>query len=91
MCTGLKRPVHREGTHCTCASLQSTTCNGSLEADAVALDGVMVYDPSGRPLAHIHLPERCANLCFGGAKRNRLFMAASHSLYALYVETRGAD
>ncbi len=64
--------------------------NGSLEADPAALDGVAVYAPSGRPLAHIHLPERCANLCFGGAKRNRLFMAASHSLYALYVETRGA-
>ena len=32
----------------------------------------------------------CANLCFGGTKRNRLFMAASQSLYALYVETRGA-
>ena len=64
--------------------------NGSLEADPAALDGVTVYAPSGRPLAHIHLPERCANLCFGGAKRNRLFMAASHSLYALYVETRGA-
>lgn len=64
--------------------------NGALDADPAALDGVMVYDPSGRPLAHIHLPERCANLCFGGAKRNRLFMAASHSLYALYVETRGA-
>ncbi|WP_305073408.1 SMP-30/gluconolactonase/LRE family protein [Propionivibrio sp.] len=64
--------------------------NGSLEADPAALDGVRVYDAEGRPLAHIHLPERCANLCFGGAKRNRLFMAASHSLYALYVETRGA-
>ena len=64
--------------------------NGSPDADPAELDGVMVYDPSGRPLAHIHLPERCANLCFGGAKRNRLFMAASHSLYALYVETRGA-
>ncbi len=64
--------------------------NGSPDADPATLDGVMVYDLSGRPLAHIHLPERCANLCFGGAKRNRLFMAASHSLYALYVETRGA-
>ena len=64
--------------------------NGSPEVDPAALDGVMVYDPSGRTLAHIHLPERCANLCFGSAKRNRLFMAASHSLYALYVETRGA-
>ena len=64
--------------------------NGSPDADPAALDGVRVYDPQGRSLAHIHLPERCANLCFGGAKRNRLFMAAGHSLYALYVETRGA-
>jgi len=64
--------------------------NGALDADAAALDGVRVYDRDGRPLAHIHLPERCANLCFGGAKRNRLFMAASHSLYALHVNARGA-
>jgi gluconolactonase len=64
--------------------------DGSLGADATALDGVRVYDPQGRALAHIHLPERCANLCFGGPKRNRLFMAASHSLYALHVNARGA-
>jgi len=51
---------------------------------------VRVYDAAGKPLAHIHLPERCANLCFGGAKGNRLFMASTHSLYALYVNTRGA-
>jgi gluconolactonase len=37
------------------------------------------------------LPERCANVCFGGLKRNRLFMAASQSLYALYVNTQGAQ
>ena len=54
------------------------------------LDGVMVFSADGRPLAHIRLPERCANVCFGGPKGNRLYMAASHSLYALYVETRGA-
>ena len=54
------------------------------------LDGVRVYDPDGKAIGHIHLPERCANLCFGGAKNNRLFMAASHSLYALYVNTTGA-
>lgn len=59
-------------------------------ADAVALDGVRVYDREGRPLAHVHLPERCANVCFGGARNNRLFMASSHSLYALYVNVRGA-
>jgi gluconolactonase len=64
--------------------------DGSPGADAAALDGVRVYDAGGTALAHIHLPERCANLCFGGAKYNRLFMAASHSLYALHVQARGA-
>jgi gluconolactonase len=55
------------------------------------LDGVRVFDAAGKALGHIHLPERCANLCFGGAKRNRLFMTASHSLYALYVNVQGAS
>jgi gluconolactonase len=55
-----------------------------------ALDGVRVFTPQAEPIGHIALPERCANLCFGGRYRNRLFMAASHSLYALYVNTQGA-
>jgi len=41
-------------------------------------------------IGRILLPERCANLCFGGQKRNRLFMAGSQSIYALYVEAQGA-
>jgi gluconolactonase len=53
-------------------------------------DGVHVFDPGGERIGMILLPEICANLCFGGAKRNRLFMAASQSLYAVYVETQGA-
>jgi gluconolactonase len=53
------------------------------------LDGVRVFLPNGQPIGHIALPERCANLCFGGRYRNRLFMAASHGLYALYVNTQG--
>jgi gluconolactonase len=52
-------------------------------------DGVLVLSPVGKPIGRIALPERCANLCFGGVKRNRLFMAASQSLYALYVNTQG--
>ena len=52
--------------------------------------GVRVFAPDGTPLGHIHLPERCANLCFGGLHRTRLFMAASQSLYALYVRVQGA-
>ncbi|HTJ92858.1 MAG TPA: SMP-30/gluconolactonase/LRE family protein [Pararobbsia sp.] len=54
-----------------------------------ALDGVRVFTPHGEALGHIALPERCANLCFGGRHRNRLFMAASHGLYSLYVNTQG--
>ncbi len=54
------------------------------------LDGVRVFNPAGEAIGHIGLPERCANLCFGGRWRNRLFMASSTSVYALYVNTRGA-
>ena len=52
-------------------------------------NGVRVFAPDGTAIGHIHLPERCANVCFGGRNRNRLFMAASHSIYALYVNTQG--
>jgi gluconolactonase len=53
------------------------------------LDGVSVFNPNGVLIGRIDLPERCANVCFGGTYRNRLFMAASTSLYALYVNTQG--
>jgi gluconolactonase len=55
-----------------------------------AEDGVAVLAPDGKMIGRIMLPERCANLCFGGVKRNRLFMAASQSIYSLYVEAQGA-
>lgn len=54
-------------------------------------NGVHCFAPDGTLIGKIHLPETCANLCFGGAKKNRLFMAASQSLYALYVGTEGAQ
>lgn len=54
-------------------------------------DGVHIFaGADGQRIGQILLPEICANICFGGAKRNRLFMAASTSLYAVYVETQGA-
>jgi gluconolactonase len=53
------------------------------------MDGVKVFNAAGAPIGFIDLPERCANLCFGGRHRNRLFMTAAHSLYALYVNTQG--
>jgi gluconolactonase len=61
-----------------------------LKGKSEDLDGVMVFNPEGKPLAFIRLPERCANLTFGGPKNNRLYMTSSHSVYALYVEAHGA-
>jgi gluconolactonase len=54
-------------------------------------NGVHIFAPDGTLIGKIHLPETCANLCFGGTKKNRLFMAASQSLYSVYVETQGAQ
>lgn len=54
-------------------------------------DGVRVFSPGGQPLGHIDLPERCANLCFGGRHRNRLFMAASRSVYSVLLNVQGAE
>jgi gluconolactonase len=51
---------------------------------------VAVFNPEGMRIGAISLPERAANLCFGGRYRNRLFMAATHSLYSVYVNTQGA-
>ena len=53
-------------------------------------DGVHIFAPDGTRIGQILLPEVCSNICFGGTKRNRLFMTASQSLYVVYVETRGA-
>src|SRR5437867_926202 len=57
---------------------------------AVGYNGVTVWTAQGKLIGRIRLPEVCANICFGGPKRNRLFMAASQSLYAVYVNTQGA-
>ena len=56
----------------------------------VGYNGVTVWTPAGKLIGRIRLPEVCGNVCFGGPKRNRLFMAASQSLYALFVGTQGA-
>jgi gluconolactonase len=52
-------------------------------------DGVHAYDADGTLLGKIRLPEVVANVCFGGPKRNRLFMCATSSLYAVYLNTTG--
>ncbi|MGY8653997.1 MAG: SMP-30/gluconolactonase/LRE family protein [Verrucomicrobiia bacterium] len=68
--------------------------DGNLWASAgwtgAGFDGVFIFAPDGDLIGQILLPEICSNVCFGGTKRNRLFMTASQSLYAVYVETQGA-
>lgn len=54
-------------------------------------DGVHCYSPGGELIGRIHLPEPCSNLCFGGLKKNRLFMTAGQSVYSLYVEALGTQ
>jgi len=66
--------------------MQALTAKGKPEE----MDGVKVFNPQGKAIGFIRLPERCPNLTFGGPKGNRLYMASSHSLYALYVEAHGA-
>ena len=57
---------------------------------SVGYSGVTIWTPQGKLIGRIRLPEVCGNLCFGGPKRNRLFMAASQSIYAVYVNAQGA-
>ena len=57
----------------------------TLEYDAGLAAEIKRISPRTLLIGRIDLPERCANLCFGGLHRNRLFMAASHSIYALYA------
>jgi gluconolactonase len=54
-------------------------------------DGVHCFAPDGDLIGRIHLPEGCSNLCFGGLHKNRLFMTASQSLYAVYLNAKGAQ
>jgi gluconolactonase len=65
-------------------------CDADGNIWAGARPGVQVIAPAGERIGMIRLPETCANVCFGGPRRNRLFMTASQSLYAVYVETTGA-
>jgi gluconolactonase len=64
---------------------------GSNAGNAIGYNGVTVHSPDGKMIGRIRLPEVCANVAFGGPKRNRLFMAAGQSLYAVYVNTQGAS
>ncbi|MFH7423261.1 SMP-30/gluconolactonase/LRE family protein, partial [Pseudomonas syringae pv. tagetis] len=63
---------------------------GNPKADLENLDGVRIFIPQGKAFGHISLPERCANICFGGREGIRLFMASSLLLFSVFVNARGA-
>jgi gluconolactonase len=74
----------------TPTSADGIRCDADGNVWAGARPGVLVVAPDGETIGMIRLPEVCANVAFGGARRNRLFMTASQSLYAVYVGVRGA-
>ena len=84
-----------DGVHCGPdgfrADVYGNLWCGSNAGRAVGYNGVTVWSPEGKLLGRIRLPEVCGNVTFGGPKRNRLFMVASQSLYAVYTATQGAS
>jgi gluconolactonase len=80
-------PGSSDGIRC---DLDGNLWTAAGQVKGEGMDGVRIFAPDGQLIGRIHLPEICANLCFGGRKRNRLFMAASQSIYAVYVEAQGA-
>ena len=74
----------------TITSADGIRCDVDGNIWAGARPGVQVIAPDGIAIGFIRLPEVCANVCFAGVKRNRLFMTASQSLYSVYVGVRGA-
>ena len=103
--TGLKQTRHmrvfdvQEHGTLTGGEIAATATNGGFDGFRFddegriwmsAADGVHCLAPDGSLIGKVYVPELVANVCFGGVKRNRLFMAASQSIYALYVNTQGA-
>jgi gluconolactonase len=72
------------------SDVEGNVWSSSNAGRSVGYSGVTIWNPDGKLIGRIRLPEICGNICFGGPKRNRLFMAASQSLYAVYVSTQGA-
>ena len=78
------------GSPGTVSAADGIRCDVDGNIWAGALPGVQIIAPDGDAIGIIRLPERCANVCFGGLRRNRLFMTASQSLYSVYVGIQGA-
>jgi len=79
-----------DGARCDIDGNVWVSSNGNPGGRGLGYSGVTVWTPESKLIGRIRLPEVCANIAFGGPKRNRLFMCGSQSLYALYVNTQGA-
>ena len=75
---------------CDAGFFDGLRCDAAGNVWSSAGDGVRCHAPDGTLIGRIKVPEMVSNLCFGGPKRNRLFITAHTSLYAIYVNTRGA-
>lgn len=84
------------------ATLSNRTFFAAQSADGITLDnkgnlyaagnGVTVYNPKGEKILHIPIPEKwTANLCFGGKKRDQLFITASTAVYVLPMQVKGVE
>jgi len=82
--------VNPDGSVSNKSKLIEAADQGALDGFKVDRDGVLIFNPQGKAIGFIKLPERCENLTFGGPKNNRLYMTSCHSVYALYVEAHGA-
>lgn len=75
---------------CTAGIFDGFRCDSDGRLWTSAGDGVHCYHPDGTLLGKVNVPERVANVCFGGAKSNRLFIAATTALYAVMLPVNGA-
>jgi gluconolactonase len=82
-----------DGVHCGPDGMRADVTGHLWCSSNVVLgySGVLVFNPAGKLVGRIRLPEVCANVAFGGPKRNFLFMCASQSLYVLQVQSQGAS
>ena len=82
-----------DGVHCGPDGMRADRAGNIWCSSAAPLGyaGVTVWNPAGKLIGRIRLPEGCANLCFAGPKRDHLFMAATQSIYLLRVNIQGAS
>jgi len=74
----------------TAGSFDGFRCDTEGRVWTSAGDGVHCYDPDGTLIGKVLVPEKVANVVFGGPKRNRLFICATTSLYAVLLPVNGA-